>query len=286
MLLNRRFKSAMLSQSREAVADFSKVVELKPDYWRAWYSRGSAHGELQQWEKAIGDYSKAAELNGTAVSVWPGYALLHLAIDDRDGYRDVCGRMLAQLRRSTSGRTRSSVVWTCCLAPNAVDDLALLVGWGEQAVESNPANQANLATLGAILYRGGQFERAIETLEKAIDADDEGRIAGQWLLLAMAHHRLGHAEEAGKWMAKAVVWIDEANQERPEATDAQSPSGANGEDATVSLSWRQRLALQILRREAESVLAGAASSTSTQETGETADAESEEENTTSEEDER
>ena len=61
----------------------------------------------------------------------------------------------------------------------------------------------------------------------------------------MAHHRLGHAEEARKWLDKAVAAIDRAAQDPP---DGASPGSR--------IDWRTRLAYRVLRREAEGLIGG------------------------------
>jgi hypothetical protein len=66
----------------------------------------------------------------------------------------------------------------------------------------------------------------------------------------MAHHRLGHADEARRWLYKAVERIDRLSQEM------------TGEAADVPrLSWKQRSTLDRLRREAEALVQGAAGDT-------------------------
>jgi tetratricopeptide (TPR) repeat protein len=60
-----------------------------------------------------------------------------------------------------------------------------------------------LNTLGAALYRAGRYDEAIRRLEEAIQARPGGQgIPSDWLLLAMAHHRLGHRELARRWLER------------------------------------------------------------------------------------
>jgi hypothetical protein len=63
---------------------------------------------------------------------------------------------------------------------------------------------------------------------------------GQW---AMAHHRLGHPDEARRWFDKAVHWMERA----------PFPKTERGGD-NPDYSWNRRVAHEILRREAESLL--------------------------------
>jgi hypothetical protein len=64
----------------------------------------------------------------------------------------------------------------------------------------------------------------------------------------MAHHRLGHAEEARKWLDKAVAAIDRATQDPPDGSSLES-----------RIDWKTRLSFRVLRREAESLIGGPAS---------------------------
>jgi hypothetical protein len=66
-----------------------------------------------------------------------------------------------------------------------------------------------------------------------------------WFFLATAHHHLGHAEEARRWLEKAVRWLDQADWFRPP-------------DVGVSPTWPERLEARLLRREAEALVKGAA----------------------------
>jgi tetratricopeptide (TPR) repeat protein len=88
------------------------------------------------------------------------------------------------------------------LGPEGVTDPERTVRLAEAAVpgaaESGKADA--LITLGAALYRAGWCDEAIPRLEEANRARDEQ--AAGWAFLAMAHHRLGHRDEARRWLDK------------------------------------------------------------------------------------
>jgi protein O-mannosyl-transferase len=46
----------------EALADFNKATELKPDYAQAWYNRGNLYAKVGKPDEAVNDFSKAIEL--------------------------------------------------------------------------------------------------------------------------------------------------------------------------------------------------------------------------------
>jgi tetratricopeptide (TPR) repeat protein len=54
-------------------------------------------------------------------------------------------------------------------------------------------------TLGAALYRAGRYDEAIRRLEEGIQAAGVERSSDR-AFLAMAHHHLGHHDEARRWL--------------------------------------------------------------------------------------
>ena len=62
-------------------------------------------------------------------------------------------------------------------------------------VESSRARHA-----GAALYRAGRFEVAIDRIENGIKERNGKQEAADWTFLAMAHHRLGHHDQARRYL--------------------------------------------------------------------------------------
>ena len=70
-----------------------------------------------------------------------------------------------------------------------------------------------------------------------------------WFYLAMAHHRLGHADLARRWLDKAVQGTEEALKSPAE------PLGKSGNPSgVIPPNWSRRLTLALLRREAEQLI--------------------------------
>jgi tetratricopeptide (TPR) repeat protein len=69
-----------LKQPDKALADFTKALELNPSWWGAWAWRGLLHREMKEWDKAVADCSKAVELNPQHWMSWRdrGFAYLNL----------------------------------------------------------------------------------------------------------------------------------------------------------------------------------------------------------------
>ena len=233
-----------LEQYEKAIADFTRAIELKHDAPHAWRRRGDACAQLGRWDAASTSYSWAVALEPDNAFFWYSYALASLGAGDVEGYRQRCAAMVKRFSQTKDPDAAHWVAWTCVLAPRAVADLAKAVRLAEQAVSSKPDEDAYVGTLGAVLYRAGRFDDAIQRLEglsagweKAGKTPTRTSPAYAWFLLAMAHHRLGHADEARAYLERAVKRTEEELGAKPPA------------------SWNRRLTLRLLRREAEALLA-------------------------------
>jgi tetratricopeptide (TPR) repeat protein len=56
---NRGLAKSKLEDYRGAITDYSKAIELNPNYANAYYNRGKSKGILEDDRGAIADYSKA-----------------------------------------------------------------------------------------------------------------------------------------------------------------------------------------------------------------------------------
>jgi tetratricopeptide (TPR) repeat protein len=273
-----------------ARAHLDALITAEPAHWGLRVSRGHAQAESGHWERAATDFATAIELGAVDPDVWYCLALARLARGDAEGYRAACAGLLQRFGASTDTPTADWVAWTCALAPDAVADLARPVALAEGAIASRDpfslsaalpvvgasavgllvspggegplraasalipgrtlSKEANrLKTLGAALYRAGRLEEAVQRLSEAVRAYGRDGTHTYWLFLAMAHQRLGHAEEARRWLDQAVRWLDRAGWYQP--TDV-------GSSPTLWATWWARLEAQLLRREAEALVNGAA----------------------------
>jgi tetratricopeptide (TPR) repeat protein len=192
--------------------------------------RGRALTNLGRWQEAAADLTRAFEEFDQA---WAGAELARLRLRDGDraGHRQVCARLLERFGGTEEPAVADGLAWVCVLAPDAVPDPARLVALAERAL-AREKKWAYLETVGAALYRAGRFREAVERLDEAVRGHGKGGSAATQVFLAMAHHRLGHRDEAGQWLARAVKQV-------------------GGEK---DLSWQDRVAWESLRREAEGLL--------------------------------
>ncbi len=70
-----------------------------------------------------------------------------------------------------------------------------------------PESRSYQNTLGAALYRAGEWPRAVIKLEQAAARSQETELRCDLFFLAMAHQRVGEAELARRYYSEAVSWM-------------------------------------------------------------------------------
>ena len=53
----------MLEAYDSALADYSKVIDIDPQYAQAYYNRGNTYADLEEHDSAVADYSKAIDID-------------------------------------------------------------------------------------------------------------------------------------------------------------------------------------------------------------------------------
>jgi serine/threonine protein kinase/predicted Zn-dependent protease len=67
-----------LGQRDKGIADFSRLIDLDPNSAQAWWQRGHIYLEIGEWHKAIADYSKVIELDRKSRFGWYSRGLAYL----------------------------------------------------------------------------------------------------------------------------------------------------------------------------------------------------------------
>jgi len=237
-----------------AAAEFhlSRLIRTRPDDVRLIGRRAHCWAELGKWENALADFAATppARLSDN-VAVFTASA--KLAQGHTDEFRRFSLELVDTIDDSIGAREINRRIWYSMLFPVPSHESARLVALAEQAVagaatEADRRNHVN--TRAAALYRAERFEEAIATLEDSIEQRAIGGQVEDWLFLAMAEHRLGHANEAREWLAKAESWLA-----------APTRKYSNGEP--TASHWWIRIGWGVLAREARSLIESSAPTQST-----------------------
>jgi tetratricopeptide (TPR) repeat protein len=237
---------AQLRQWPEAVADYTRAIEGKVD--GLWPRRGQAYAELGNWEQAAQDFEQADKGAKDPIRYSPeehlaALALVRLRQGDLPRYRDACAKLLEMASQLPRGVPAAAFwpkpvysLWPVVLSTEAMDDFrkvwATMGGRREHALDSYGMG----VPVGlALIYRAQQYKEAAEELGKRVALEGTAT-AADWLFLAMAQKRLGQADKARASLARGA---ERMKDEAAEGTRA---------------GWQQRLAAQILHREAKKVV--------------------------------
>lgn len=82
IFVNRGFAFMGLGEFDNAIADFSKAVDLNPENGSGYHSRARAYYHIDNYEEAINDLKKSVELNQSNPVVYYDLGMAYLRIDD------------------------------------------------------------------------------------------------------------------------------------------------------------------------------------------------------------
>jgi serine/threonine protein kinase/tetratricopeptide (TPR) repeat protein len=200
---------------------------------------GTRLAERGAWSEADEQLTQAAASLSENPMAHYRHALVRLELGDQAGYRAACARMCEHLGAASDTYARYWLAWTCSIGPEAVTDWSVPLGYAQDLLEKEPKNIGYLTSLGSVLFRAGRFEEAAARLAKANAAYQSGNGDGgsplyPQIFLAMAHHKLGHAEEARRWLAEARSRIEKEPLEK--------------------MPWNRRATVELLLAEAEQMI--------------------------------
>ena len=217
---------------------------MQPDLVEAHHDLGVAYAAVGEWAKAAAYYAQAIESQPLS-DAWFQLACARLLAGDTKGYQELCKQVLQRAGATKDPYATYIASRLCMLRRQEAIEPAQLVRWAEQALASDPKAVWLLHALGAAHYRAGELDKALRRCRESLEADPKwGGAVLNWLVLAMTHQRLGHAEKARQWLNKAAQWRDKA----PRGTDKSvvvSPANLHLSD------W---LEFNVLYREAHALL--------------------------------
>jgi serine/threonine protein kinase/WD40 repeat protein len=218
-----------------APADF--VVE--PSCWFESYRKGEELARSGRWREAAEEFESAICSGAPGPAPWSRLAMCRVALGDASAYREACERLMAEpWGPSPNPSTANAVAWACALGDGGLPDYSRAIALAE-AANAGRIELNRLNTLGAVLYRAGRLERAIEALDRSVRAHGAGGTLYDAFFLAMAHHRLGDRRKALEWLRRG---------------SGPGPIAMRKPDSSGPSSWVPSVELRLLRREAERLI--------------------------------
>lgn len=229
-----------------ALTDFDRAVQLAPFDSSHLLWRGIAYKRLDRLSEARADLSRAIELRIKTKEDRHQAALLALDLDEHSKYRELCTDAIKSVDSVSVATTLDSAVWTCAMAPSAVEDYGKVIALAKKALETQPESDLFRNSLGAILYRAGRFQESITELTRVRESlqskpathSGEQSPAFTWYFTGLAYRSLGDNSKADEFLKLAN---EAANRELEQQGQLNSAG------------WNHRTTIQMLRREAESM---------------------------------
>jgi WD40 repeat protein/tetratricopeptide (TPR) repeat protein len=183
------------------------------------------------------------ELSSDDPSLRHRLALALVLAGDHEAYRLACAATVQHFGGYT-GELIGEAARACLIGPDGMDDFSVPLRMAETAVSRDPNFAWNYYVLGLAHFRGGRYESSIASLEKSLQLGTTWAAAPlNYPVLAMAHQRLGHRDEARRCLEKA-----RGRRGTPASDDAFK----------MSAVWWDRVEFRLLLREADALILDAA----------------------------
>jgi tetratricopeptide (TPR) repeat protein len=201
----------------DAIDAYYKAIEIDPKSLSTagiYVNLGNAFTDQKNLPAAVLAYRTAIDLGpqNVAAAAYHNLAIV-LGRQGKLDERVAASRKAIELDPKNAGicdclaSGLNNLAWALATHPEpARRDPDRAVSLAREAVELRP-REGYQNTLGAALYRAGDWKDAIATLEKSMELRNGGDSL-DWFFLAMAHWKLGEKEQACRWYDKAVEWMD------------------------------------------------------------------------------
>ncbi len=236
----------------------SEARELMPDVSIVWFStpyedrsllrlRGELLARTGHWREAAADYAQRIEINVDDHMAYHLLAPLLVKSGDVDAYRRHCARAIDHFQETGTPVIAERMAKLCTLHASSGVDYDVVTKMIDFALDSGMdlwATSFMRLTKAQCEYRRGRYVSSIEWLHRVLEHEQ----GGEWwevqayVVLAMAHHQLGEAQEARSALEKAIAYVD-----------ARRPTLRGGD--VLGEPWEDWLTVDILLSEAKSLLA-------------------------------
>ena len=246
VLMTQRGKPAEAEEAyRHALTHYDKVGADFPAYQKHRKDGESAQQSLTQLlvlkpfledaaETQEGRRLEAAGQHRAVIEIY------RQALARHEKQRDEFPDQANYLRLLASKQNRLAWFLIIC-SDKQVRDSKQAVELAGKALENAPQEGAFWNTFGAAHFRAGNWDQCMTALEKSMQLR-QGGDGFDWMFLAMAYHQVGKADEAKKWLDKALDWIAQMDQ-------------GKFTNPRFQVQWQsQRREAEMVRREAEGLI--------------------------------
>lgn len=186
---------------QEAIADYSKAIEIDPQDAKSYYNRGIVKAELEDYQGAIADYNKAIEINPNDADFYGNRGCVKIDTEDYLGaIEDFDNALEINSNDYIFYYNRSVAKIKLGDYRGAIDDLS-------KAMEINPNDIDSCKDRGFAKIKLKDYRGAIADFNKALELNPQD---------ASAHYNLGNAKNGLGDYQEAIVDFTKAIEINPQ----------------------------------------------------------------------
>jgi len=156
-----------LEQYNEAIRDLNKAIELNPGYGKAYNNRGYAHNNLGKYDKAIDDFNQAIKLNPHLVTIYNNRGAAYNKIGRYDeAIRDLNKALDLNPKDAMAYNNRG-------FAYNDLGKYSAAIQDFSKAIELNPKDATTYFNRGSTYLQLKKYNEAIEDYTKVIELNPQ-----------------------------------------------------------------------------------------------------------------
>jgi len=177
-------------QSNDALDEVRKALAAKPDLAAAYNLRGLVYASLNDDEHALESFRRALQLAAHDGDTHHNYGWF---LCQRQRFGEADAEFAQALAEPTyRGGSRTMLAQGVCQARSG--ELAEAERTLSRAYELDPANPSTAVNLAEVLYRRGEFERALFYVRRVNTKEDLASAQTLWLAMRI-EHRLGQDQQ-------------------------------------------------------------------------------------------
>jgi tetratricopeptide (TPR) repeat protein len=186
--LYRGLAYADVGEYDQAITDYTKAIELDPDYVFAYFYRGLAYADVGEYDQAITDYTKAIELNPNFAATYYFRGLGHADVGEYDqAIIDYTKAIELDLDNASTYNSRG-------FAYNELEEYALAISDFTKAIDLDPNLALAYSNRGWAYSQLENYSLALQDFEKSIELNPDN----PWVYYyrGLTYDNLGNRKDA------------------------------------------------------------------------------------------
>lgn len=188
-----------------AIEDFTRAIELRPDYFGGYFHRANAYCEMEQYDKALNDFKAVIRLTPLAYQAYIGLGDCYAHTGD---YLSALDSMNTAIKINPT--QPDGYLWRGIVLMDYDDTLGSAIEDFTTVLSINPANDSAYSNRSACYYGLKEYGLALSDIENALRLCSEE--PDYHYARAMIVTQLGHREEALRDIDTAIA-ISPMNEE-------------------------------------------------------------------------